>query len=604
MTARDIRAKYLEFFKQKNHAIIPSASLVPEHDPSVLFTTAGMHPLVPYLMGLPHPLGKRLVNVQKCVRTQDIEEVGDATHDTFFEMLGNWSLGDYFKEDSIRYSFTFLTDPAWLGISKEKLAVSVFEGDQDAPRDEESARVWEELGITKDRIFYLPKSDNWWGPPGKTGPCGPDTEIFYDTGEGPLENDGPGTESRRFVEIWNNVFMQYEKTADGTFRPLTQKNVDTGMGLERVAMVLQGASSIFETDLFKPAFERLRELSLNWDEHAARIVCDHLRTAVFLMADGVRPSNVERGYVLRRLIRRAVRYAALLEIPQDEDIAATIADAFFVVYDGVYPELAANKETILDELRKERAKFERTLGNGLRHLRKEVERIRSASATSGDQLIAGGSPLRIPGDLAFDLYQIYGFPLEMTIEEVEKLGFHVESEAFHTRLKGHQDTSRAGAQQRFEGGLSEDTPETRMGHTATHLLHKTLRDVLGEHVLQKGSNITTDRVRFDFSHPTKMTDEEKNEVERRMNDVIARDLPVSWKIVSLDEAKKMGALGLFEHKYGDKVKVYSVGDYSVEVCGGPHVEHTGEIGSFRIVKEEASSAGIRRIKAFVGKQGS
>ncbi|MCA9375465.1 MAG: alanine--tRNA ligase [Candidatus Doudnabacteria bacterium] len=603
LSAKDIRQKYLDFFKERGHAIIASASLVPENDPSVLFTTAGMHPLVPYLMGEAHPDGKRLANVQKCVRTQDIEEVGDDTHDTFFEMLGNWSLGDYFKEESIRWSFEFLTSPAYLNIPIEKLAVTVFAGDNDAPRDEESASIWKSLGVPESHIFYLGKEDNWWGPPGKTGPCGPDTEIFYDRGNGPLNGDGPDTEAGRFVEIWNNVFMQYEKLDDGSFKPLAQKNVDTGMGLERIAMALQGRTHIFETDLFADAYNKVKELALVEDEEAVRVVTDHLRTAMFMLGDGVRPSNVDQGYILRRLIRRAVRFAAKLQIPEEVNVSKEVVEVFFGVYEGVYPELEQHREVILEELRKEEEKFEKTLDNGLRHLKKEIEKLQQHAQTAGSDLIAGSAKQpTLPGDLVFDLYQTYGFPLELTFEEAEKMGFGVNEEEFQQNVEQHQSKSREGAAQKFAGGLSEDTPETRMGHTATHLLHKVLRDVLGDHVEQKGSNITPERVRFDFSHPDKMTPEQIAEVERIINDVIERDLPVTWETLSLEEARAKGALGLFEDKYGDQVKVYSVGDFSVEVCGGPHVENTSEIGAFVISKEQASSAGIRRIKAYVGEK--
>jgi alanyl-tRNA synthetase len=588
MQAKEIRQKYLEFFKEKGHAILPSAPVIPENDPTVLFTTAGMHPLVPFLLGQPHPLGKRLANAQKCVRTDDIDEVGDETHLTFFEMLGNWSLGDYFKKEAIEWSFEFLTSKKWLGIPVEKLAVSVFKGDADAPQDSEAASHWKRLGVPEYRIVYLPKKNNWWGPAGQSGPCGPDTEMFYWAGEGkPTKDSNPGNDEKNWVEIWNDVFMQYSKTMEGKFEPLKQKNVDTGMGLERVAAVMQGVKSIYETDLFTPILEKIATLtSIPYSEKkdSYRIIADHLRAATFMAADGVLPSNVDQGYVMRRLIRRAIRHGKALNI--NEDFTAVISKKVVHIFSEAYPELAQHEVKILEAFRAEEERFRKTLGHGLQEFEKLV------------QTLAGG---KINGIDAFHLYDTYGFPIEMTVELAKEKNLAVDKAGFEAAFKEHQDKSRAGAEQKFKGGLQDHSEETTKLHTATHLLHAALRKILGPHATQKGSNITAERLRFDFANPEKLTPEQLKAVEQFVNEAIAADAKVVCETMTPDEAKASGAMGLFDAKYGDKVKVYTIGEYSKEICGGPHVEHTGQLKSFKILKEEASSAGVRRIKAVVGK---
>ncbi len=608
ITSHELRKKYLEFFKQKGHTIIPSASLIPENDPTVLFTTAGMHPLVPYLLGEPHPGGKRLANVQKSVRTQDIDEVGDNRHDTFFEMLGNWSLGDYFKKDAITWSWEFLTDKKWLGIDPKKLAVTVFAGDADAPRDEESADIWKSLGVPAHKIGYLPKKNNWWGPAGQTGPCGPDTEMFYWTGksEYPPEGSNPATDEDNWLEIWNDVFMQYNKNADGTFVPLKQKNVDTGMGLERTLVALHGYQDVFQIDTFLPLIQKVEALSgKKYDTDSAttrsmRIVADHIRTATMIMADdrGIVPSNVDQGYVVRRLIRRAIRYAHLLGLKKV--FCADVANSVVEIFRDVYPELEKNKEKVFQELKKEEEKFSTTFERGLR----EIERMVRVGEIG--RIVDGKIPLfnKVDTQIVIYLYQTLGFPPENVEEELARMGkpLRVDWEEFQQEMKKHQDLSRAGATQKFSGGLADHSWEVVRQHTATHLLDQALRDVLGKHVEQKGSNITKERLRFDFTHPQKMTDEEKKRVEDIVNEKVQADLPVRYDMLTVEEAKAQNAIGLFEDKYatmGEKVKVYSIGDYSKEICGGPHVEHTAQVGKFKIVKEEAVSAGIRRIKAVV-----
>lgn len=599
MTADDLRRKFLDFFKEKGHAIIPSASLIPENDPTVLFTTAGMHPLVPYLLGEKHPAGTRLADVQKCVRTGDIDEVGDNRHLTFFEMLGNWSLGDYFKRDAITWAFELLTSPRWLNLDPERIYVTVFEGDADAPRDLESVAIWQDAFQTRgidaqfnQRIFAYPKEKNWWGPAGMTGPCGPDTEIFFDTGRLHDPRFGaechPNCDCGRFIEIWNNVFMEYNKTPEATFEPLAQKNVDTGMGLERTAAMLQGKETVFEIETFQAVFKTISGLCgkdygvKEEDDRAMRIIADHVRAAAFMIGDprGISPSNVDHGYILRRLIRRAVRYGRQLGI--DGFFISKVAETVIAIFREAYPELEKNRDRIIGDLDAEEDKFMRTLQNGLR----EVEKVKAQFEAS---------PL-IPGDTAFHLYESFGFPKELT-EEV--IGKKVDQSEWDKAMKAHQDLSRQGAEKKFKGGLADHSWATTRLHTATHLLHKALRNVLGEHVEQKGSNITAERLRFDFSHPNKMTPEEIKKVEDMVNEAIVRDLPVHYEEKTVPEAKAGGAIGLFEDRYGDKVKVYVVGDYSMEICGGPHVRHTAQVGRFKIQKEEASSAGIRRIKAVV-----
>ncbi|MBP3284939.1 MAG: alanine--tRNA ligase [Clostridia bacterium] len=588
-TAKEIRSKFLTFFNQKGHAIIESASVIPENDPTVLFTTAGMHPLVPYLLGEPHPAGKRLTDVQKCIRTGDIDEVGDDTHCTFFEMLGNWSLGDFFKKEAISWSFEFLTSKEWLGLPKDKLYFTVFAGDEDAPRDEEAYNYWREAGVAEDHIFFLPKEHNWWGPAGMTGPCGPDTEMFIDTGkEKCCPECNPSCSCGKYVEIWNDVFMQYNKTADGTFEPLKQKNVDTGMGVERTLVALNGGS-VFDTDVYAPIMAKIKELSgmdiLNDKENkkASRIVADHIRTATFIIGDrrGVTSSNVDQGYVLRRLIRRAIRYAMKLSMPESSivKIAETVIDE----YAEVYKELVENREKILNELALEEKRFTRTLAQG----EKEFEKLIAKGITN------------IDGESAFHLYDTYGFPLELTVEMAKEKNVTVDTEGFKTFFEKHQALSKAGSEQRFKGGLADHSEETARLHTATHLLHAALRKVLGPQVAQKGSNITAERLRFDFSFERKMTPEEIAEVEKLVNEAIQGHYEVVCEEMTVDEAKAAGAIGLFESKYGERVKVYTMGPVSKEICGGPHAKNTGDLVNFKIKKEESSSAGVRRIKATI-----
>ena len=588
----ELRSMFLKFFKDHGHAVISSASVIPENDPTVLFTTAGMHPLVPYLMGAKHPAGNRLTDVQKCVRTGDIDDVGDFSHLTFFEMLGNWSLGDYFKEQMIPWSWEFLTSPEYLGLPKDRLAFSVFAGDADCPRDEESAQLWRNCGVADDHIFFLPKENNWWGPAGITGPCGPDTEMFIITDKEPCgPNCSPACSCGRYLEIWNDVFMQYNKKADGTFEPLEQKNVDTGMGLERTICVLNGKKSVYETDLFADILKKISELSgkeYGSDEmttRAFRIIADHMRTATFIMGDdrGVSPSNVDQGYVLRRLIRRAVRYGMGIGMP--EGFTGEVAKVIIEQYRDVYPELKRNEAFVLEQLSLEESRFARTLKQGNREFEKLVEKVQDG---------------QIDGVSAFHLYDTYGFPVEMTEELARERGLTVDMDGFHDCFRRHQATSQAGAEQRFKGGLADNSEQSARLHTATHLLHAALRKVLGPEVAQKGSNITAERLRFDFSFGRKMTKEELAEVERLVNEAIESHTPVTCEEMTVAQAKEQGAIGLFESKYGEKVKVYTMGPYSKEICGGPHAQNTGDLVSFKIKKEESSSAGVRRIKAIIG----
>ncbi len=598
ISSKELRQKYIDFFKGKEHTQIPSASLIPENDPSVLFTTAGMHPLVPFLSGEKHPAGKRLVDFQKCVRTGDIDAVGDQWHLTFFEMLGNWSLGDYFKREALEWSWEFLTSPQWLGIPKERLAVTVFGGDKDAPFDEEAYNIWKELGVAEERIYKYGKQENWWGPAGKTGPCGPDSEMFYITDQKPCgPNCQPSCSCGRYVEIWNDVFMQYNKTAEGKYEPLKQKNIDTGMGVERVVAVLNGYQDNYQ-ELLKPVIQKVEQLSgkayLSSAEttKSMRIIADHLRAATFIMGDdlGVAPSNVDQGYVVRKLIRRAIRHGRMIGIQQN--FTRQIGMVVIETMGDVYPELEQNRKFVLDNLTIEEDKFMATLQKGLRVFKDSLGKLESTKS---------GQKKLINGKLAFDLYQTYGFPLELIKELAKEQGLAVDEQEFAEEFKKHQEKSRTAAAGKFKGGLGDHSEMAIKYHTATHLLHAALRQVLGSHVVQKGSNITDERLRFDFSHGEKMTEEEKQKVEAIVNEQIAKDLPVSWQEMSLEEAKAKGAIGLFEHKYGNKVKVYIIGDeehpFSREICGGPHVTSTGVLGHFRIKKEQASSAGVRRIKA-------
>ncbi|MFA4890321.1 MAG: alanine--tRNA ligase [Candidatus Paceibacterota bacterium] len=568
MTSHEIREKFLKFFEEKGHAVIPSASLIPsETDPTVLFTTAGMHPLVPYLLGEEHPGGKRVANSQKCIRTGDIDEVGDESHLTFFEMLGNWSFGDYFKKEAIEWSWEFLTDKKWLGIDKNKLSVTVFEGDSNAPRDEESAQIWQSLGVPKEKIFYKGKEDNWWGPAGATGPCGPCTEMFIDN-----------------MEVWNDVFMQYNKTADGSFEPLKQKparnathsvaggNVDTGMGLERIAMVIQGVNSVYETDLFAPIINKIEKLSANSYQLSAksyRIIADHIKASVFIIADGVMTSNTGKGYVLRRLIRRAVRHGKLLGI--EKDFTKEIAEVVVEIYKEHYPEVKNNESRIMNELEKEEKKFKETLEKGLKEFEKGTE--------------------------PFILFTTFGFPFELTQELAKEKGIKIDIENFNEQLKAHQQLSRTASVGMFKGGLADAGEMTTKYHTATHLLLAALREILDGDIIQKGSNITAERLRFDFNYPQKITDEQIKKIEDLVNEKIQEKIPVEMIELPKEEALKATKSSFDEGKYGDIVKVYKIGNFSVELCGGPHVANTGELGRFKITKEEASSAGVRRIKA-------
>ena len=590
ITGNELRQKWFDFFASKGHVIIPSASLVPENDASVLYTMAGMHPLVPFLLGQDHPKGKRLANSQKCIRTGDIDEVGDDTHLTFFEMLGNWSLGDYFKEDSIKWSFEFLTSPEWLNIPLDRLAFSVFAGDEDAPRDDESASIWKSLGVPDSRVAFLPKEDNWWIA-GTTGPCGPDTEMFYwiDDGTPTPANFQETKDDKRWVEIWNNVFMQYEKKADGVLIPLAKTNVDTGMGLDRTLTVLNGQTSVYDTELFAPLFEVIalsQDIMTNTEVRRARIIVDHIRASVFIVADGVEPSNKDRGYIVRRLLRRAMVYAKLLNL-QPHWLEAMIGKVVST-YSEAYPELVERSSHIFAIIEGEQSKFVKTLEKGLKEFEKQF-----------------ASQNKITGTDAFNLYQTFGFPWELTKELAEASGQHVDEQEFKDEFKKHQDLSRTASAGEFKGGLANTSDKVVRYHTATHLMHKALRQVLGEDVWQKGSNITEERTRFDFTYPQKMTDEQKKSVEDLVNAWISKDATVTREMMPLEKARELGAIGLFGEKYDDVVSVYTIIDpktnevISREFCGGPHVEHTGLIGKVKIAKEEAVSAGMRRIKAVI-----
>jgi alanyl-tRNA synthetase len=581
MKYRELKRKYIDFFISKKHAEIPSASLIPENDPTVLFTTAGMHPLVPFLMGQPHPLGKRLANVQKCVRTDDINDVGDAFHLTFFEMLGNWSLGDYFKKEAIEWSFEFLTSRQWLGIPIEKLSITCFEGDADAPKDEYSSGIWQNLGIPKERIYYFPKKDNWWGPAGTTGPCGPDTEMFYDTDKEKCSPDcKPGCSCGKYAEIWNDVFMEFNKTADGKYEKLAAQCVDTGMGVERTLAVLNGKSNVYETEIFLPVMNRIRSLAKNHNTKSERIIADHMRAATFMLADpfGLTPSNLGRGYVLRRLIRRSIRHGKILGI--EEKFLKKIAEVVIEIHRDDYHELEHNKNFVFQELEKEEERFEETLDTGMRHF----EKIKSV-----DKIITGKD--------AFLLFQSYGFPVEMTKELAAEKGWSVDMEGFKKEYEAHQELSRKSTEGIFKSGLQDHGEMSTRYHTATHLLNQALREVLGEHIVQRGSNITIERMRFDFSHPQKMTADEIKKVENIVNEKIKEGLEVKKEEMTPAEAIKAGAQGVFGAKYGEKVFVYSIGNFSKEICAGPHVSNTNELGHFKIQKEEAIAAGVRRIKA-------
>ncbi|MCI7799525.1 MAG: alanine--tRNA ligase [Spirochaetia bacterium] len=599
MTANDLRSIYIEFFKSKNHAEISGQSLIPENDPSVLFTTAGMHPLVPYLLGEKHPAGTRLTDYQKCIRTGDIDEVGDPSHLTCFEMLGNWSLGDYFKKESIAFSYEFLTSPKWLALDPRKISVTVFAGDENAPRDEEAATFWKENGMPEDKIAYLPASDNWWAA-GPTGPCGPDTEIFYWVGEGlPPAGSNKGTDSKNWMEIWNNVFMQYNRVDEKTLVPLPKQNVDTGMGLERTNCILQGKTSVYLTEVFQPIIKTIEGLSgytYGTDDEkdkSVRIIADHSRSSVFILGDqkGVTPDRVGAGYVLRRLIRRAVRHGMKLGIEKDfmAEVAATVIENF----KNAYPELEENKEKVFRELTAEEAKFRTTLKKGEAEFQKLLPNLLK-------------NPKKIiSGKVAYNLYETYGYPLELTQELGAENGFTVDVEGFKEAERKHQEASKTAEAGAAKGGLAEQSDVTTKYHTATHLLQQALVNVLGNQVAQKGSNINNERMRFDFTFERPMTKEEIAQVEAIVNEKINEDLPVTMQVMPLDAAKASGARALFTNKYGEDVKVYTIGKdaekdwFSKEVCGGPHVQHTAQIGKFKIEKEQSSSAGVRRIRATI-----
>ena len=574
--ANELKKEYIEFFKSKGHKEIKSASLLPENDSSVLFTTAGMQPLVPYLLGENHPSGRRLVDSQKCLRTVDIDDIGDSSHLTFFEMLGNWSLGDYFKEESITYSFEFLTKHLMIPI--EKLAVTVFEGDQDAPRDEVSAKKWEELGIKKENIFYLPKEHNWWWA-GEEGPCGPDTEIFYIFDkEKCCEECSPACDCSKYMEIWNNVFMEYNKTKEGLV-PLKQKNVDTGMGLERIVTVSQDKNSVYDTDIFENTMNKINEITKEDNIISKRIVADHLRAASMLINDGARPSNVDQGYILRRLIRRSLRHMRKLEI--DYSLISDIIESVILDLENQMGKI--EKELILNTIVEEANKFNKTLNKGLKKLNEEMEKVKDS----------------LPGEIVFRLYDTYGFPPEVTEEIAKEHNLKVDMEAFNNLFKNHQEKSRQASTAKFKGGLKSTGEIETKYHTATHLLNQALKEVLGDHIHQKGSNITEERLRFDFSHPEKVSKEDLKKVEDIVNQKIKEDLPVTCRVMSKEEALTSGAEAMFIDKYGDEVKVYFIGNFSKEICGGPHVKSTGELGHFKIKKEESSSSGVRRIKAIL-----
>ncbi len=593
-----MRQKYLDFFKSKDHAVIPSASLIPDNDPTVLFITAGMHPLVPYLMGEKHPEGTRLVDVQKSVRTVEIDEdnsIGDPTHHTFFEMLGNWSLGDYFKKESLEWSLEFLTSPEWLGLDKNRIAVSIFKGDDDAPFDQEAHDIWIKLGIPEERIAKLPKSENWWGPAGETGPCGPDSEIFYWTGDVNEIPEGFNDDHDSWVEIWNNVFMEYNKKEDGNYEKLASQNIDTGMGLERMVAVMNDLDDNYKTDLFVNIIKKIERLSgKKYGESEdvtkfMRIIADHIRAATFIMGDdkGMTPSNTDQGYIVRRLIRRAIRFGKQLGVVAEDEGGWTKEVSKVVMHDYMeaYPELGRNADFIIGEFKKEEAKFAVTL-------------------EKGEKMIKGES---LNGEEAFNLFQTFGYPVEMTKEIAEERNIKLSDkfdEEYDSAMKKHQELSRTASAGKFKGGLADAGEETKKLHTTAHLLLASLRKVLGDHVTQKGSNITAERLRFDFSHSEKMTDEEKTEVEKLVNEAINKDMEVTMEEMPLDVAKEKGAMGVFESKYGEKVKVYKISKgsevVSYEICGGPHVDKTGELGKFKIKKEGSSSAGVRRIKAVLG----
>ncbi len=597
MQLSQLKQLYFQFFQERGHTIIPSASIIPVNDPTILFTPAGMQPLTPNLMGEPHQGGTRLVDSQKCIRTADIDDVGDDSHLTFFEMLGNWSLGDYFKTESIQWSYEFLTSPKYLNIPNEKLSVTCFAGEGNIPKDTESFELWKSVGIPEERIYFLGKDDNFWGPVGSTGPCGPDTEIFYDTGKPKCGDDcKPGCKCGKFLEIWNNVFMEFNKTTEGTYEPLKQKNVDTGMGVERTVAVLNGYGSVFQIEYLSEMLELIRQKSSKPEVKSLRIIADHIKAATFMLADdaGLEPSNTDQGYVLRRLIRRAIRHARM--IGYDPKEFSGIVQLVNRQYHTDYPELSRNSARVLEQLTKETEKFLQTLDSGL----KEFDKGMKDSATMSVEAL---------GEFAFNLFQSYGFPIEMFFEELRRVGTAFDEQAllttFNSQLSTHQDLSRTASAGKFKGGLADHSEQSTKYHTANHIMLESMRRILGPHIEQRGSNITQERLRFDFSHPDKLTPEQIKQIEDLANEQIARNLDVHYEEMTVPEAKAIGATGVFEHKYGDKVKVYFIGPsagsgqapFSVEICGGPHVENTKGMGKLKITKEEASSAGVRRVKA-------
>ena len=589
MTANELRTMYVNFFKERGHKEIASASLLPENDPTVLFTTAGMHPLVPYLLGEKHPGGNRLTGIQKCIRTDDIDEVGDDTHLTFFEMMGNWSLGDYFKKEAISMSYEFLTNH--LHIPASKLAVTVFAGDALAPADMEAGQIWKSLGLSEDQIYHYGREDNWWGPAGQTGPCGPDTEIFYDLGKPKCGPDcGPSCKCGKYVEIWNNVFMQFNKETDGSYSELTQKNIDTGMGLERILTIFNGKTNVYDTELFVPIMTKLEEILAvsgeNIPKREKRIICEHIRAATFILGDlkRITPSNTEQGYILRRFIRRIIRLFKKAEI--HENYLCILSEIIIDQYQETYPELGENRSFILEQLDKEYRLFSKTLDEGLKKANRYLDQIARNEVLSGE--------------LAFKLYDTYGFPIEFTAELAKERGYLVDMDGFYHKFKEHQEKSRQGAAGKFAGGLADHNEQTARLHTATHLLNGALRKVLGDTIYQRGSNITSERLRFDFSFDRKVTREELDQVAAIVNEAIEKQIEVIMEELPLKDAYESGAIGVFSGKYGDIVKVYTIPGYSKEICGGPHAKNTGELVSFKILKEEASCAGVRRIKAVIG----
>ncbi|MGL4524042.1 MAG: alanine--tRNA ligase [Spirochaetia bacterium] len=593
INAQKLRTMFIDFFLSKGHREISGRSVVPENDPTVLFTTAGMHPLVPYLLGTPHPSGTRLVNVQKCIRTGDIESVGDAHHLTFFEMLGNWSLGDYFKEEMIPYSYEFITSPKYLGLKIQDVYITIFAGDAGVPRDTQSQDLWQACGVPEDHIFALGREDNWWGPAGKTGPCGPDSEMFLDTHKNACGSQcAPGCSCGKYIEFWNDVFMQYNKLEDGSYVPLESKNIDTGMGVERVLALLQGKKSVYETELFIPLLTKISALSSIDYPHdntpvsmAFRVIADHVKTATMILGDEkiIRPSNVGQGYILRRLIRRAVRMGRKLGL--EGPFLGTLSQVVISMYIQPYPELENKKDHIFSELQIEEELFGKTLQQG----EKEFEKLLPGLLKNPQKIVSGR--------VAFRLYDTFGFPLELTQELAVEAGLSVNKEEFDQAFAKHQELSKQGAEKGFKGGLADNSVMSTRYHTATHLLNAALRKVLGDHVCQQGSNITAERMRFDFAHAEPMTKEEVETVENLVNEKIAQNIAVTMKTMKLEEAKKLGAQAMFEGKYDEEVKVYFIDNFSIELCGGPHVHRTGELGQFKIQKEQSSSRGVRRIRA-------